>query len=49
MGIPEIDTNEAIIECPYTEEDGGCETCVLGLSPQECEEALYEYLMGGDE
>ena len=49
MGISEIGDGDSFVECPYTGENGGCETCVLGLSPQECEEALYEYLLNEGE
>ena len=49
MAISEIDGSSSFVECPYHEENGGCETCVLGLSPQECEEALYEYLLNEGE
>ena len=49
MGISEIGDGDSFVECPYIGENGGCETCVLGLSPQECEEALYEYMLNGGE
>jgi len=49
MGISEIHVEDEIVECPHREENGGCETCKLGLSPQECEEAYYEYLLSGEE
>lgn len=41
-GIKEKD----MIECPYVDENGTCDECKINRTPEECEEAQEEYLIG---